>query len=576
MRDEIKNAFDNGEVASIIRRAVLEKEAATSGDSISAELVLAHNGRHIDLFKIQPSSANREGGEVDFWTLQHFLSKVLVELEAAPEDILSRVKSMTAEGGNDLAAGALCRPFRDWMQQRDQAAVVLGLLDEGAIPDIVMCSLCIEAIALSDPDHALSMIKDFLSKDREAPRLIGALAIGNIEFSGRPDLVEDASEVAARILRNTPTDLLAANLFGSLFQMHDRNPILVEDLILSLLREATAEPGPETIHRLAKCLFVRAENLSDSLTEKIAQLLVEVSPENVGTLGEIDHAISNLMRNGKTDVALALFKRLIAEKGFQAEQLEGSSRAILSLDEPEISNFAVDCLLSGSIRLGDALADILMSQHGDDPLILSLPRRVGPTGPREALFLARKAVGFLFLRPITAASLLVAILENDLKNLEVSICELLFDPLLINYSGSLRDWLDAQALSGRAGAGPIREAIKTFDAYLQGLREAGEIPELHPSERQRMIELRTQQRKMEVASEKAEKSSIMSLIATRSVMLYGRKAISYFEGIDGSKRRNVMELGTFSTSVETPRHDILEPFGLDLTLRTFRVERLPQ
>ena len=71
----------------------------------------------------------------------------------------------------------------------------------------------------------------------------------------------------------------------------------------------------------------------------------------------------------------------------------------------------------------------------------------------------------------------------------------------------------------------------------------------------------------------AEKKSVLLSIVSRSVLLYGNRSISYFEGPDGKSQRNEMKLHSFSHSIESPRLDILEPFDLDYTLRVFRAMR---
>tara|TARA_B100000678_G_scaffold288105_1_gene295918 strand:- start:63 stop:1793 length:1731 start_codon:yes stop_codon:yes gene_type:complete len=574
MRERVRAAFESGDISPLIREAILEAQQASESPSLSEEIVAAHNCGEINLFEVEPSSADRQGGQVDFWSWQHFLSKVLVELECAPAQVLERVQSMTAEGGNDLASGSLCKPFRDWMYKNKQASAVVALLDDASKDDVVMRSVCIEARALSEPRDAVAEIVRLLNDTEEAANLAAALAAGNIDLSLHDDLVEEVCTSLVEKVQGNPIDLVTANLLDALIRIYVRSPRLIEGPLLEVLTFPEFDPGPDAIHRLAHRLFLNADELSPPLVKAIVEVTIRLPEENLGTLSVLDDAVANLLRVGRREEAIELFNRLVFERGFTADQLEDSSRAILSLSKQELSAFAVDCLLSGSVALGDALSDILMGYHGQEPFELELPADAQTLPPRESHFLARKAVGFLFLRPVTAASLLIEIAENDPENLNEPISELLFDPLLLNYSGILREWFEVQAVSDRPSAELLNKILNDLDRYLEGLREAGEVAELHPSERQRMIERRMQQRKMEVAREKADKASILELIATRQVMLYGRKAISYFDDVEGVSRRNVMELSTFSTSVETPRHDILEPFGLDLMLRTLRVEKL--
>jgi hypothetical protein len=155
------------------------------------------------------------------------------------------------------------------------------------------------------------------------------------------------------------------------------------------------------------------------------------------------------------------------------------------------------------------------------------------------------------------------------------MANILFDPLLINYSGELSDWLSERAKDASDPAQPvIVDLLSRLEAYIDGLRKAGRIKELRPSERERLIENHRQHESMRQAYKQAEKKSVFMSIVSRSVLLYGTRSISYFKGSDGKKQRNEMKLHSISHSVESPRLDILEPFDLDYTLRVFRAMRV--
>lgn len=109
-----------------------------------------------------------------------------------------------------------------------------------------------------------------------------------------------------------------------------------------------------------------------------------------------------------------------------------------------------------------------------------------------------------------------------------------------------------------------------LEAYIEGLRAPGRIKELRPSERERLIENHRQHESMRQAYKASEKTSILASLATRQVLLYGTRSISYFKGMGGKQQRSEMKMHSFSHSIELPRLDILEPFDLDYLLRVFR------
>jgi hypothetical protein len=78
---------------------------------------------------------------------------------------------------------------------------------------------------------------------------------------------------------------------------------------------------------------------------------------------------------------------------------------------------------------------------------------------------------------------------------------------------------------------------------------------------------------MNAAYKAAERRSILSMIATRRVLLYGNRSIDHFVGPNNEMRRTEMELKSISASFELPRVEIVDPMGLQFQLSTYRSER---
>ena len=154
---------------------------------------------------------------------------------------------------------------------------------------------------------------------------------------------------------------------------------------------------------------------------------------------------------------------------------------------------------------------------------------------------------------------------------------MLVDGVLKNYAGSARDYLSPIAADGSDPASRhAARALAEQDAYLDDLRSPGRVIELRPSERQRQLEWERHTDSMSDAMRKAKAKSILAQLATESVMLHGRRAVSWVDFPDEEPRRMETELGSFRTSFEVPRLDVVDPVGLQLQLLAFRAERRPQ
>ena len=105
------------------------------------------------------------------------------------------------------------------------------------------------------------------------------------------------------------------------------------------------------------------------------------------------------------------------------------------------------------------------------------------------MYLARKAIGYWFVQPVAAASFIVSLLRHAPDATAGELRALLLDPLLLNYGGATRAYLEQVAgdASDQA-ARHVTPVLAEYEQHLEGLRSVGEIPELRPSERQRRIE----------------------------------------------------------------------------------------
>jgi len=191
------------------------------------------------------------------------------------------------------------------------------------------------------------------------------------------------------------------------------------------------------------------------------------------------------------------------------------------------------------------------------------------------VFLARKAIGYFFLEPVTAASILISLMRMspDDKTLE-QLGQLLFNPLLVNYTGSAQEYVEAQAPQE---TGKVKEtldrALGAIAAYLETLRGVPALAALHPGQAHREAYRRYMSESSAASMKEAEKHSVFLNLVSRSTLLYGRKSINYIHSGEGPRRRMEIPLTSHSIQMEIPRMENLDEHGLNYMLRVFRAER---
>lgn len=183
------------------------------------------------------------------------------------------------------------------------------------------------------------------------------------------------------------------------------------------------------------------------------------------------------------------------------------------------------------------------------------------------------------------------------------LSELLFDPLLLNYT-RIREKLEPIANADGDPAAPmVRQALDCLQQYCDALDEVGFIAELQPSERERQLE---GQRRSDVMSEmmqESRKNSTLASLFSESILLHGNGIVTWIDdgayqregkasqsldkGIqkqgDGNQkraarpqRRMEQPLASFSHSFELPREEVLDPNGLHMKLLSIKSRGRPE
>jgi hypothetical protein len=174
------------------------------------------------------------------------------------------------------------------------------------------------------------------------------------------------------------------------------------------------------------------------------------------------------------------------------------------------------------------------------------------------------------------ASFLTSLLRFSPACPAAEIEDLLFDPILLNYSGVAREHVKGVATDAGDPAAPAAQrALARLDIYLNGLRSAARVAELRPSERERQLAWQRQSDELERVYVAAQKESVFLPLLSRSVLLHGDRSISYVQDPSGAPRRIEANLDSFGTSFELPRMEIVDPVGLQMMLTNFRAERPP-
>lgn len=541
----------------------MDQSARSGANTALAEaLATLHNEGRIDFLEIAtwPELTTLPTHRTYF--IEKFLNAVLPSLEATTPAILAYV--MVLESSLKTS-----RRFLDgvqaWMAAHPAQAreIVEETLKEGSTAAPLL-SNALQAVG------DLTLIRQILLDHADERRERALHAIG---WTVHPDPSEVATSVAtlASVLKDEADDALRAQGLTALTTLFDQADVALTPEAVRLLARLAAGAGDLTRHQAARALF-QTETLGIEATTVILDALLNVDPKHKGTLDNLDLALSKMLAGAFRDEALAFLGRLIAAAGGEIalSTFEITTSQLLTGPHDVLADTIIDWLLSGDPTLGKGV-EKLLGRIGGNPVVLVPDLRKREFSGDRLISLSRKAVGFLHLQPVTAASILAAAMRAAPKAVASKIEALLFETLLVNYSGDLEAYLRTVGKSDKAYAS-VRRALRRKAGYLKGLQAVGRLPELRPSAVRRQIEHERHSDEMRQSFAVARSASPLLGLIRSSTLLYGRRSMNFMVDFNGERQSTEIMLQSHGSSFEVARGLKLDPMGLEEMSLIFRAE----
>lgn len=413
---------------------------------------------------------------------------------------------------------------------------------------------------------------DFVADSRAEIRSIGFRALGRLKNVTSQDDQTGIDACLSEIQSPSSDDARNAAI-EAVFRIWDKEAgkekYRQDEVIKSLL----AQPTDEDLVRLCAMLFYHKNASTGQTISAVLSRSQSISSSFKTASHWIDHALTWKDGRWSFKEVVAFIEAMVPrfEEPAKSKQFHSFCKWVWE-EPPNASYLFARWLNSGDFSLCSFLAEIVSG--GDKGAALPLLPQDLPHEAADQVFLARKCIGFLWLHEITAASILLSLVEHGHPNAVPEVEGMLWEPLLLSYSSELRPYLEQQASSASPTvAKASQDLIARHKAYIEGLRNAEEISELEPSnEARRAAAIKDHQRNTDIQKQ-ARKISIFGDIFHTATMLYGRKSFSMITGADGKKFPSITPLSEHSYSVEFPRLSVVDPVGFNRLLLVYRVEQ---
>jgi hypothetical protein len=361
---------------------------------------------------------------------------------------------------------------------------------------------------------------------------------------------------------------LAASLSAAL-TLSSKNKLALPRLT-EVVRLALKKGGDWTLGVAAGRYAMDVDKLDISLVELLSENLK--SRANEDALSHIDLGVSSLLNSSNRSLGLEVLEELL-KRFFQSVKLKDfqSAKSVIVSSIGLRSYVVTRWLGSADPILCEAAADAVQNVALADVSIDADTAQLDFQDEVSIVFIARKAAGYLFFSPVAAASFLISLMRGGAVE---PIKQLLLDPLLLNYTGSVRELLQKRTETETGAVlEALRDCLKRIDVYLAALGTASGIKELRTSEEQQAIFNRALSQKISKSFEEARAESPLLSLVKRSVVLYGRGSVQHVARQDGSIHRADMMFKTHGTEFTFPRMMHIDELGLHFLLLVLRAEK---
>jgi hypothetical protein len=574
-RNDLIIAFREGNFLQV----VYDKSLGESGDrsALEEELVSMHNDGLIDVIACFRALENNPHTTYDFFLTRDILEKVLPHINAPVKPVMDCVLHLVREAGQDMTAWTLFDPFIDFCAAEPSRPKESLRQIEASIDQLAdLLTPTIVAGARIDVTYYLHEAIRLTAHENIEIRKRAIFSLGRIQYPQRTNLCESALTCLELCGTKETDDHFLGNLIKSAFSLYKHDKSQVERTI-DLINSALSQGGDYALYAASELFGFDFNELPEALLDAVLNHLQRVKPQNKATLNNIDHGLIKLINREDPAKGIEFLETvLLANHNDISMDIFNSVIRGLHKNQKVFNKLLTRWFLRGDRVLCEGIHAVINKASGHNMLLQIDPSELVSMDLVHIVFLARKAIGYLFFNPVTAARFIISLMyhSNEDETLH-QLGTLLFYPLLLNFPGKVKDYLiqQAESESGKAKT-TIETALKTFDEYLDDLKSTGVIPELHPSQAQRDAHRRHFYRLMSESFKEAEKKSVILSLVSKSVLLYGRKSIDYVYGPDGKSNRMETPLRSHGTEVEFPRFQIIDPFGLDYMLRIFRVEKI--
>ena len=544
-------------------------------ETVSKTLAEMHNTGDLDLLdSLQHGELNADGTHV-FHRVLDLFRRTLPLIDCDVSDALATVTSVNKRLAVAGVAATAHQGLHGWLQKdvcRPKQALSLVMRD--STPDDGVLRAVLTAGGETDPDEFTSQAVTLSLDPSPTTREAALFALGRIVPLDNDTLLDRTLKRLEQAVTTPAAEGETQAAVETALALFERAPDRLASKVEPIIVMVSAKVSPSIRNALALGLLRHRAILSTNMIDAIFSALGHADLTELETVSNIDLVLYDWDVDADRDRVCTLIQSLLTHRDnpLSVSNLDNFRHRLAEAEGQLLGWYVFSLLSSGDDRLCEAAAELLPYKETRPGIDIDLSATT--PDPSWIPYLARKVLAYCLLKKECAAGLLLSCLRAVTKEYRDQLESDILHSFLFNYADAIQ-FFKTTVDAGDPAKRSVNRLARRLTSYERDLDRIGICGSFTPSERERRLQAYRQHDFMLDVHKKAEQTSIFSLVAHKSILLYGSASVANVQGADGSTHRQEMRFAEHRHSFDFPRLYVIDPVGLHFRINRFKGERPP-
>ncbi len=500
------------------------------------------------------------------WNVLHILRDSIPYLKINVDSFIALLKSFNLNMQNDFATGGQYTPVSMLArEQPETCSVILNkMLENPEACYTGYVSTILFEFSKNNFDKVYEETINLTSHNSIDIRQAAITALGGFEYELPRDnsLLQRSLDTLSYIQKEevVELDLAIIHSLGLLLTKTDR--------VKSYILNYASKDNPNIRCQVSRILFFNVENnCKEEWFKEALSFFINTSYEHIGIIEYIDFILAEILKTAcdwefveSFLLKWVLGSDISSQRQVKFEKLIDSTLPVYMENKEKLSRLITNWFNHDDRKVHRIVAEVItfISSHGVVDLKLDI-EVIDKLNIDDIIYIIRKILGYVN-NPSILCSLIYSLLEKKEGKDQVAdlVIGVFKDHIGRKFPHKVIEFMKMQLtkdISNGYKKAVADKIIECVESYMDIRKSLPRLKELYPSRQNSYLIVIEQKKEMSEVYEEVQKSSILSMLATKISLKCGRGSFGWYQ----DKYSAPTFLKSFSTSVDVPISEIAYP-----------------